>query len=202
MGGKNRVIVAHLLRRNNPDFAFSHFGLDATKDRDGIRNLMPLCSGLEDAFDLKRISFYQKNDGNLYMKVWDSRVRDKYLWKGGDGEKTMTIGDVEELNEPLRLPNRDGPYTRILAYHHRLCYYYAIQLGWINQGDEALAWTGTPIKNVPLEIEINSELDEHYSDQLSPISKRSYGLAKAPSSMTGYTDNSTENRLRGANHSY
>lgn len=184
------VIVAHLLRRNNPDFAFAHFGLDAKNDRDGMRNVMPLCRGLEDAFDSKRISFYRTADRKIRMKVWDENVRKKQIYKGEKGDGIKTIGDFE--GEFLKFPDDEKtPYTRILSYHHRVCFHNAKMRGWIDQNEVVPAVSGTRYKDtVPREIEIYTERDSHCCDQLSP-SNHSDDVSLVTSSLTGDSTDAT-----------
>jgi len=188
---KHQVVVAHLLRRNNPDFAFAHFGLDPTSDRDGMRNVMLLCKGLEEAFDEKRISFFREDDGKYRMQVWDKQVRLKQIWRGEQGH-VKTIGDCDNEQLFLNFPEKKTPYTRILSYHHRVCFYNAKMCNWIDENQVVPADYGSPFKGtVPLEIAINSELDSHFGDQLTP-NKHSADLTLVSSGLTGDATDSAE----------
>ena len=154
---RHQVIVAHLMPRDLPNIAFQQMGLEA-EDRDGMRNVIPLCKGIEDCFDKKRISFYRTKDNStkFRIKVWDQGARKVELWKmikndvsskarGSDG-KPLTVGDF--VDREFEFPDGKMPFTRVLSYHYGICFGNALDEGWIQPEDAAKhmePWRGSPI---------------------------------------------------------
>jgi len=183
-GTSDQVMVAHLLPCRHFDFAFSLFGLDGQKEHDGMRNVMLLCKGLEEAFDKKRVSFGRSEDGKWRLHIWDDGVKNKCVWKANS---TEVLGKYEGME--LTFPENKFPFTRILAYHHRVCFLNAKERNWIKDDVKMPEDSGSPFKtgNVPLEIDVNSELESYHSDNHTP-SKQSEFLHLTSSSLSEETE--------------
>ncbi|CAB9518694.1 expressed unknown protein [Seminavis robusta] len=130
--GLGRVVAAHILPRNLSDGIFRSFGLPPGS-RDHIRNLLPICRGIEEAFDSKRITFRAISEATIkdeefwgcQLIVLDESVESKLLWKHAEAQ----IGDFS--NHCFWIKKESRAYTTILDYHHQVALYSAMERGWI-----------------------------------------------------------------------
>lgn len=116
LNGTDKIIAAHLIPRKRDDQAFKSLCISPS-ERDKPRNALMLCKHIEAAFDKKQISFYENENGNYNMKVWDESVLEKRIYKGA--EDTKIIGYYADCQ--LDFLDKALPYTRILNFHHKMC---------------------------------------------------------------------------------
>ena len=161
------VVIAHLLPRNSPDIAYAHFGLDPKEARDGMRMCMFLCKTIEDAYDRKKLSFYQvgKADGKTMfkMKLWDPTVGDQLVY----GDTAANVPKIQQYADTqFSFPDKKTPFTRILSYHHWVCHYSAEKRGWNADGNPPNTF-GSPLEDPNIPTEIYGEFSLHAEDEKS-----------------------------------
>ena len=113
---KGNICIAHLIPRRCPGWAFESLNIDPGH-RNHPKNTLVLCKSVKELFDLKLISFYEVEEGQFMMKIWDEKVEEIPIYKNSD----QKMRDFK--NEVLTLDQIDGksPYTRILNHHHKMC---------------------------------------------------------------------------------
>ena len=185
------VVVAHLLPRNLPDSMFALFGLKASEDRDGMKNVLCFARGIENSFDEKRLSFEMVDDHSkgddmvVYrMVIWDDDVKKKQLFK----KCPKTIGDVKD--NLLVISKERAPLSRILSYHNYICHWNSKDRGWTDFDTCPPKLYGSPLvdqSGIPHAINIYEEAGKLYGNKLfTPVK------SKQRASKVNHTGNNSQ----------
>ncbi|CAB9518925.1 expressed unknown protein [Seminavis robusta] len=134
-----------------------------------------------------KISFVRtrKEGGTTYfkMKLWEANVGGKLIYKGADADETIEKYAETEFG----FDDDKTPYTHILTYHHKVCYYHAKSQGRVGDGKPDIF--GSPLEDDRIPKEIHVSLDSFSDEQTSfkatpsPLCRKNkqYGLGLFPS---------------------
>ena len=196
-GLTGQVTAAHLLPRNSVRQAYWHFDLDPNKDRDSERMIMFMCEDIEKAFDKKQISFaidsYEGGNAYFVMKIWDPSLKGKQVRRctkdeNEDAKLKEKVPKFEEFegvgNKIFKFSEKATPYTRILSYHHRVCYFNAFSQGWLQKGAELPDSFGTPL-GMEIRVSTRSDLESYHEKSNSNPGTPHQTPSNKPSFSTG-----------------
>ena len=115
------VKLAHILPRSTKVHIRESLSMGAL-DVDDLRNMLVLCSGLEESFDRRLISFIPNTDpftGGFQVKFWKEEFKSIPLYRGSD----RTIGEFDGSRLNLIVNGKQHLiFRRALSFQAFMCY--------------------------------------------------------------------------------
>lgn len=195
VGSGKMVIAAHLLPVNTPKTFREQFDM---RNINVKRNVLPLASNIEKAFDQQRLCFAQKNDDKLDIFTYrllalDPDVSEEPIYPGSDKKigdfltKDIQFGEAS----PRKSPNT--PSSKVLSHHAITAINEAkSKPGWqssLDDGDYLVNY-GSPVRNDTITLEYLNRFHQNSS------------LASDKGSMDDPVSVSPERRLSFSSRSF
>lgn len=123
---RQHVIASHIWKYCTRGKGLNEFGLKAT-DINNPRNGLLVAEGIEKAFDIKQLCFlWDPLQTCFKLVVLDPSLLNQLVVPS----TTQKFQDIQ--SSVLHHPQQNFPYRRILGWHAKMSYEFALEQGWID----------------------------------------------------------------------